>query len=133
MPKAAHILKAFYDKDLLEEEVILQWSEKVHWSTILCFCLSFSSNKSSWAQNFVMFCFCQVSKKYVSREVCSQIHEKVAPFIKWLKEAEEEESSEEEEEEEVEVVYDTKAQQLKAHVDNTAAHEEDDDLDIDSI
>lgn len=30
MPKAAHILKAFYDKDLLEEEVILQWSEKVH-------------------------------------------------------------------------------------------------------
>lgn len=29
MPKAAHILKAFYDSDLLEEEVILQWSEKV--------------------------------------------------------------------------------------------------------
>lgn len=100
MPKAAHILKAFYDHDLLEEEVILQWSEKV-------------------------------SKKYVSKEVCSQIHEKVAPFIKWLKEAEEEESSEEEEEE-VEVVYDTKAQQLKAQRD-TAAHEEDDDLDIDAI
>ena len=79
-----------------------------------------------------LFCFCQVSKKYVSKEVCSQIHEKVAPFIKWLKEAEEEESSEEEEEE-VEVVYDTKAQQLKAHVDNTASHEEDDDLDIDAI
>lgn len=81
-----------------------------------------------------MLCFvfyCQVSKKYVSKEVCSQIHEKVAPFIKWLKEAEEEESSEEEEEE-VEVVYDTKAQQLKAQRD-TAAHEEDDDLDIDAI
>lgn len=78
-----------------------------------------------------MLLFCQVSKKYVSKEVCSQIHEKVAPFIKWLKEAEEEESSEEEEEE-VEVVYDTKAQQLKAHKD-TAAHEEDDDLDIDAI
>ena len=31
MPKAAHILKAFYDHDLLEEEVILQWSEKVHY------------------------------------------------------------------------------------------------------
>lgn len=30
MPKAAHILKKFYDEDLLEEEVILQWSEKVH-------------------------------------------------------------------------------------------------------
>jgi len=31
MPKAAHILKAFYDRDLLEEEVIVQWSEKVHY------------------------------------------------------------------------------------------------------
>lgn len=33
MPKSAHILKAFYDNDLLEEEVILSWSEKVcyHW------------------------------------------------------------------------------------------------------
>lgn len=102
MPKAALILKAFYDSDLVEEEVILQWSEKV-------------------------------SKKYVSKEVCSQIHAKVAPFIKWLKEAEEEESSEEEEEEEVEVVYDTKAQQLKAQVDNTAPAEDDDDLDIDAI
>lgn len=29
MPKAPHILKAFYDSDLLEEEVILQWGEKV--------------------------------------------------------------------------------------------------------
>ena len=29
MPKAAHILKAFYDSDLVEEEVILQWNEKV--------------------------------------------------------------------------------------------------------
>lgn len=103
MPKALRILKVFYDSDLLEEEVILQWSEKV-------------------------------SKKYVSKEVCSQIHEKVAPFIKWLKEAEEEDSSEEEEEEEeIEVVYDNKAQQLKAQAQNTAANEEDDDLDIDAI
>ena len=29
MPKAAHILKELYDRDLLEEEVILQWGEKV--------------------------------------------------------------------------------------------------------
>lgn len=100
MPKAAHILKAFYDADLLEEEVILQWSEKV-------------------------------SKKYVSKEVCTQIHAKVAPFIKWLKEAEEEESSEEEEE--VEVVYDTKAKQLQAQAHSTTVDEEEDDLDIDAI
>lgn len=82
---------------------------------------------------FIVFIYFQVSKKYVSKEVCTQIHEKVAPFIKWLKEAEEEESSEEEEEEEVEVVYDNKAQQLKAQVNNTAADEDDDDLDIDAI
>lgn len=29
MPKAAHILKALYDNDLLEEEIILNWAEKV--------------------------------------------------------------------------------------------------------
>lgn len=103
MPKAVRILKVLYDADLLEEEVILQWGEKV-------------------------------SKKYVSREVCSQIHEKVAPFIKWLKEAEEEDSSEEnEEEEEIEVVYDNKAKELKAQADNKAVEEDDDDLDIDAI
>lgn len=44
------------------------------------------------------------SKKYVSKEMSHKIHEKVAPFIKWLKEAElEEDSSEEEEEVEEEV------------------------------
>lgn len=103
MPKAVRILKALYDADLLEEEVILQWSEKV-------------------------------TKKYVSKDVCSQIHEKVAPFIKWLKEAEEEDSSEEdEEEEEIEVVYDNKAKELKAQADNKAVEEDDDDLDIDAI
>lgn len=30
MPKAVRILKALYDEDLLEEEVILQWGEKVN-------------------------------------------------------------------------------------------------------
>lgn len=29
MPKTAHILKAFYDNDLVEEEVILEWAKKV--------------------------------------------------------------------------------------------------------
>ena len=32
----------------------------------------------------------------MSKEVAQQIHDKAAPFIKWLAEAEEEESSEEE-------------------------------------
>ena len=37
----------------------------------------------------------QVSKKYVSKEVAKDIHEKAAPFIKWLAEAEEESSESE--------------------------------------
>ncbi len=48
---------------------------------------------------FYLFYFCcspQPSKKYVSKEVAQQIHDKAAPFVKWLAEAEEEESSEEE-------------------------------------
>ena len=81
-----------------------------------------------------LYYLCQVTKKYVSKDMCTQIRSKVAPFIKWLKEAEEEDSSEEEEEEEeVEVVYDNKAQQLEAQVDSTAADEDDDELDIDAI
>ena len=33
---------------------------------------------------------CQVSKKYVSKELAKEIHAKAAPFVKWLREAEEE-------------------------------------------
>ena len=29
LPKAAHILKMFYDSDILEEEAILEWADKV--------------------------------------------------------------------------------------------------------
>lgn len=75
-PSSMRILKQFYDEDILDEEMILEWSAKE-------------------------------SKKYVTKEMSRKIHEKVAPFIKWLKEAEEEEdSSEEEEEEEVAEVED---------------------------
>lgn len=40
------------------------------------------------------------SKKYVDKEMSKRIHEKVAPFVKWLKEAEVEDESEDEEDEE---------------------------------
>lgn len=100
MPKAAHILKALYDKDLLEEEIILNWGEKV-------------------------------SKKYVSKETASQIHDKAAPFVKWLKEAEEEESSDEEDD--VEIEYDNKAAQLKVETTQPVASDNEDDFDIDAI
>lgn len=61
------ILKQFYDEDIIDEEVIIEWSAKE-------------------------------SKKYVSKEMSKKIHEKVAPFIKWLKEAEEEDDDDDEDE-----------------------------------
>ena len=30
MPKVPHILKAFYDNDILDESVIIEWNEKVN-------------------------------------------------------------------------------------------------------
>lgn len=108
LPKVPHILKVFYDLDILDEEVIIEWDKKV-------------------------------SKKYVSKEVSKEIHEKAAMLIKWLKEADEEESSSEEE---VEVVYSTTkkvgvetVKPAKTANNTTAAHdeEEEDDIDIDAI
>jgi len=29
LPKVPHILKAFYDNDILDESVIIEWDEKV--------------------------------------------------------------------------------------------------------
>ena len=71
MPKAAHILKYFYDLDILDEETLIEWSKK------------------------------GPSKKYVKKDVSKEIHEKVGPFITWLKEADEETSDEEDEDVEV--------------------------------
>lgn len=108
MEKVAIIFKLFYDTDLLDEKVILDWAAKV-------------------------------SKKYVSKEVAQQIHDKAAPFIKWLKEAEEES---EDSESDVEIGFDDRAKvdSLKNNVvkptpaKTVAADEEDgDDLNIDDI
>lgn len=52
----------------------------------------------------------KVSKKYVSKEISQEIHNKAAPFVKWLQEADEESSeSEEESDEDVEIEYDDRA------------------------
>merc|ERR1712142_611751 len=59
LPRVPHILKEMFEEDILEEDVILEWSKKV-------------------------------SKKYVSKDMATKIHEKATPFITWLKEAEEE-------------------------------------------
>lgn len=93
LPRVPHILKEFFEEDILEEEVILDWAKKV-------------------------------SKKYVSKEVAQKIHEKAAPFITWLKEAEEE--SEDSSEEDIELEFDEKAKisklkETSAEPDNKAA------------
>lgn len=86
----------------------------------------------------------QVSKKYVSKEISQEIHNKAAPFVKWLQEADTEESSESEDEsdEDVEIEYDDRAQvtplkpqQTATPVKKPALEEEEggDDLNIDDI
>ena len=42
-----------------------------------------------------------MSKRYVSKAISQEIHDKAAPFITWLEEAEEEESSDDDDEVEV--------------------------------
>ena len=61
-----------------------------------------------WAQ--------KVSKKYVSKDISTQIHEKAKPFIQWLQEAEEEESSEEEDDSDLEIEYNDRATVLKKEI-----------------
>lgn len=83
----------------------------------------------------------KVSKKYVSKEVATQIHEKANPFIKWLQEAEEEESSEDDDDSDVEIEYDDRAktdslrkEPAKPDVKKKPAEEEEgDEIDIDDI
>lgn len=117
LPKVAHIFKELFEEDILEEEVILEWSKKV-------------------------------SKKNVSKEMAQKIHDKVAPFIKWLKEAEEE--SEEESDGGVEIEYDDRAKISKLKEASTepdkkesspdvsekkddSADDDNDDIDIDNL
>ena len=47
-----------------------------------------------------------MSKKNVSKELAQKIHDKAAPFIKWLQEAEEETS---EDDSDVDIEYDERA------------------------
>merc|ERR1739842_246847 len=78
LPKATAIFKAFYDHDIIDEEVILEWGKKV-------------------------------SKKYVSKDLSEKIHEKVKPFLTWLKEVEEEESDESDSDGAIDLEFDERA------------------------
>ncbi|EDV92172.1 eukaryotic translation initiation factor 5 [Drosophila grimshawi] len=95
-----------------------------------------------WAQ--------KVSKRHVSKKIATEIHEKVEPFVKWLKNAEEEDSSSEDDDDaggdsDVEIEYDDRArvEPLKvvavsaavAAVNKKNAHDDEDgdEIDIDEI
>ena len=67
----AVLLKGLYDVDVLEEEAILDWSSKVG---LMCYHHSICLES-------------QISKKYVSKELATKIHEndKVVALVKWLK------------------------------------------------
>lgn len=111
LAKVPHVFKALYDLDIVDEEAFASWGEKV-------------------------------SKKYTkSKEMSQRIHDKAAPFIKWLAEADEESSEEEDEEEDENAVeFDAEAAEEAAKEAAAAAEaaaaeesEEDDDVDIDNI
>lgn len=85
----------------------------------------------------------KVSKKYVSKEISNEIHEKARPFIQWLKEAEEEDSTEEEEEDsDLEIEYNDRARgetlqpalvTTTINVKKIGEDDEGDEIDIDDI
>ncbi|XP_033242147.1 eukaryotic translation initiation factor 5 [Drosophila miranda] len=120
MSKVAGIFKIFYDLDILDEKVILDWAQKV-------------------------------SKRHVSKKIATEIHEKVKPFVQWLKDAEEEDSSSGDNDDaagdsDVEIEYDDRAriEPLKVAVSlerglgvavskKVQEDEEGDEIDIDDI
>lgn len=59
----------------------------------------------------------KVSKKYVSKDLAQEIHDKAAPFLTWLKEAEEEDSdSQEEDDDDLEVIITKKKKKLTFNI-----------------
>lgn len=119
MSKVAGIFKIFYDLDILDEKVILEWAQKV-------------------------------SKRHVSKKIATEIHEKVEPFVQWLKDAEEEDSSSDDDgnacgDSDVEIEYDDRArvEPLKVaavtaavaavNKKNAMEDEDGDEIDIDEI
>lgn len=80
----------------------------------------------------------KISKKYVSKEVATEIHDKARPFVQWLQEAEEEESDSEDDSD-LEIEYNDRArvEPLKKEIikKNAKKIEEDDgdEIDIDDI
>jgi len=87
----------------------------------------------------------KVSKKYVSKELSTKLHENAEPFIAWLKEAEEEDDSDDDDDDAtgVAVTFTSAASEAlsvvkpepssAAEAASPAAAEDDEDIDIDAI
>ncbi|CAH8820597.1 unnamed protein product [Trichobilharzia szidati] len=104
--KACHLLKALYDNDIIEGDVILAWYDK------------------------------GPSKKFVSRELSAKILSRCAPMVTWLRQAEEEESESSDEETETsspKVPQPTNGVNGTSAVATNGTDAEEDDVDIDAI
>uniref|UniRef100_A0A8C2GJS8 Eukaryotic translation initiation factor 5 n=1 Tax=Cyprinus carpio TaxID=7962 RepID=A0A8C2GJS8_CYPCA len=106
LPRVPIILKALYDADLLEEDVILTWAEKV-------------------SKKYV--------SKELAKEIHAKAAPFVKWLKEAEEESEGSEAEEEEDDENVEVVYSSSARELKVETVKPEKAEEDDDLDIDAI
>uniref|UniRef100_A0A8C1BLW6 Eukaryotic translation initiation factor 5 n=2 Tax=Cyprinus carpio TaxID=7962 RepID=A0A8C1BLW6_CYPCA len=106
LPRVPIILKDFYDADLLEEDVILTWAEKV-------------------SKKYV--------SKELAKEIHAKAAPFVKWLKEAEEESEGSEAEEEEDDENVEVVYSSSARELKVETVKPEKAEEDDDLDIDAI
>ncbi|KAL1263296.1 hypothetical protein QQF64_006035 [Cirrhinus molitorella] len=106
LPRVAIILKDLYDADLLEEDVILTWAEKV-------------------SKKYV--------SKELAKEIHAKAAPFVKWLKEAEEESEGSEAEEEEDDENVEVVYSSSARELKVETVQPEKAEEDDDLDIDAI
>ncbi|TWW72458.1 Eukaryotic translation initiation factor 5 [Takifugu flavidus] len=107
LPRVPIILKELYDADLLEEDVIFAWAEKV-------------------SKKYV--------SKELAKEIHAKAAPFVKWLKEAEEESEGSEEEEEEEDENVEVVYSPSARELKMEtVKPEASEKEEDDIDIDAI
>uniref|UniRef100_A0A3B3BBT3 Eukaryotic translation initiation factor 5 n=1 Tax=Oryzias melastigma TaxID=30732 RepID=A0A3B3BBT3_ORYME len=107
LPRVAIILKDLYDADLLEEDVILSWAEKV-------------------SKKYV--------SKELAKEIHAKAAPFVKWLKEAEEESEGSEEEEEEDDENVEVVYSSSARELKVEtVKPETPEKEEDDIDIDAI
>lgn len=107
LSRVPHVLKELYDADLLEEEVILAWAEKV-------------------SKKYV--------PKELAKEIHSKA-DPFIKWLKEAEEESEEDDEDEEEEEDkdVEVVYDSSAREVKVETMKPIKKKEEEDIDIDAI